>query len=83
MLGFGASLYRDLDPEVTHIVSRSPLSELVKSRTEDDQVYVVDVPWLLESVFRWERQDETLFGLPGVEVVLGDAPVIRMPFAEA
>jgi hypothetical protein len=77
-VGFGANLYSELEPEVTHIISRDAHSTHVQSRTEDDEVYVVDVAWLWESTFRWERQDEKAFGLPGVEVVLGEEPVIRM-----
>jgi hypothetical protein len=41
-------------------------------------MYVVNVNWLWDSIFRWERQDEMVYGIPGIAVILGEPPVIRI-----
>jgi len=62
---------------VPHIVTNNPTLPVIQARkAENSRAYVVSTKWLWESIFRWERQDESKYALPGVEVLLGEPPVI-------
>jgi len=73
---FGATLYRDLNDNVTHIITNNPDIPAIINRKAEDRVYVVNPTWLWDSVFKWEKQDELKYPVIGVEVLIGEPPLI-------
>jgi RNA polymerase II subunit A-like phosphatase len=78
---FGATLYRDINHNVTHIITSNPLIPEIINRKAEDRVFVVNPMWLWDSTFKWERQDELKYPVDGVEVLLGEAPFIQSELA--
>jgi hypothetical protein len=73
---FGATLYRDMNDNVTHIITNNPSISAIENRMAEDRVFVVNPMWLWDSIFKWERQDELKYPVAGVEVILGQPPLI-------
>jgi TFIIF-interacting CTD phosphatase-like protein len=78
---FGATLYRDINQNVTHIITNNPSLPAIINRKAEDRVFVVNPMWLWDSTFKWERQDELKYPVEGVDVVLGEAPFIQSEIA--
>ncbi|KAI9321216.1 hypothetical protein BX666DRAFT_1899793 [Dichotomocladium elegans] len=64
---FGAVCLPDLTGKVTHVIAAKAGTEKVKRAQMSDRIHIVTAGWLLDSVARWERQDESQYILPSLE----------------
>lgn len=55
---FGATITLRFVPYVTHIVTENPSKELIEEAMTYDEIFIVDVKWLLNSCLNFERDDE-------------------------
>ncbi|ORX89547.1 hypothetical protein K493DRAFT_67456 [Basidiobolus meristosporus CBS 931.73] len=67
---FGAQCSTNLNSQVTHIVAGKPGTAKVNHGRKMPDVFIVKPEWLLDSIARWERQDERMY-------LIEDTPVAQ------
>ncbi|GJJ09456.1 hypothetical protein Clacol_003679 [Clathrus columnatus] len=58
---FGATCHTSLTPEVTHVVAAKRGTAKVDLARRRGNIHVVWLPWFLDSLALWERQDESSY----------------------
>ncbi|KAL1920768.1 uncharacterized protein VTP21DRAFT_11403 [Calcarisporiella thermophila] len=60
---FGAQCWLELNPRVTHVVAARPGTAKVNAARKREGVAIIRPEWLIDSINRWERQDEARYFL--------------------
>ncbi|EJD03740.1 uncharacterized protein FOMMEDRAFT_105888 [Fomitiporia mediterranea MF3/22] len=64
---FGATCHRDLDKEVTHVVTSKRGTQKVEKARSQPNIFVVWLQWFTDSVAQWRRQDERRYLLDATQ----------------
>ncbi|CDS11612.1 hypothetical protein LRAMOSA03875 [Lichtheimia ramosa] len=76
---FGAVCLPDLTGNVTHVIAAKAGTDKVKRARKTNRIKIVTADWLMDSVGRWERQDENKYILPDLEPVSNNESEFENP----
>ncbi|KAI9244428.1 hypothetical protein EDC94DRAFT_439463 [Helicostylum pulchrum] len=65
---FGANCFHELTGKVTHLIAANPGTDKAITARKYGHIKVVSPAWITDSVWNWQRQDESEYLLPTIDV---------------
>ncbi|GAA5811799.1 hypothetical protein MFLAVUS_005244 [Mucor flavus] len=65
---FGANCFHELTGKITHLIAANPGTDKAITARKYGHIKVVSPAWITDSVWNWQRQDESEYLLPVIDV---------------
>ncbi|KAI9361840.1 hypothetical protein BD770DRAFT_425557 [Pilaira anomala] len=65
---FGANCFHELTGKVTHLIAANPGTDKAITARKYGHIKIVSPAWITDSVWNWQRQDETKYLLPILDI---------------
>ncbi|KAG2236026.1 hypothetical protein BDF21DRAFT_393024 [Thamnidium elegans] len=64
---FGANCFHELTGKITHLIAANPGTDKAITARKYGHIKVVSPAWITDSVWNWQRQDESKYLLPTID----------------